>query len=244
MAFHLCVVVCFFFVLFFFFVFFLILVPFLVARVPFPFGVWDRMCNSIVSVPEHCLFIYFTVPNVCQNRRPYEPSQEIMVLFVLRKLILQMGMRSHPVGLDVWFFVRSFVYCHTSCVRTAKALARLRGCTGSPEPLLIAYVINTIISWAGSYRTQTLFQFSASPSSIRHNGKCNICAFHEDIHAFEDWIFVRLSSLVLASEWTINRKKFIVLSIDFVRFLTSEGSDTLILHFTYTTGGRGGGVHL
>ena len=43
----------------------------------------------------------------------------------------------------------------------------------------------------------------------RHNGKCNICAFHEEIHAFEDWIFVRLSSLVLASEWTINRKKFI-----------------------------------
>ena len=25
----------------------------------------------------------------------------------------------------------------------------------------------------------------------RHNGKCNICAFHEEIHAFEDWIFVR-----------------------------------------------------
>ena len=36
----------------------------------------------------------------------------------------------------------------------------------------------------------------------QHNGKCNICAFHEEIHAFEDWIFVRLSSLVLASEWT------------------------------------------
>ena len=32
--------------------------------------------------------------------------------------------------------------------------------------------------------------------------KCNICAFHEEIHAFEDRIFVRLSSLVLASEWT------------------------------------------
>ena len=44
----------------------------------------------------------------------------------------------------------------------------------------------------------------------RNNGKCNICAFHEGIHAFEDWIFVRLSSLVLASEWTTNRNKFIV----------------------------------
>ena len=40
----------------------------------------------------------------------------------------------------------------------------------------------------------------------RHNGKCNICAFHEENHAFEDWIFVRLSSLVLAYEWTTNGK--------------------------------------
>ena len=70
----------------------------------------------------------------------------------------------------------------------------------------------------------------------RHNGKCNICAFYEEIHAFEDWIFVRLSSLVLASEWTKNRKKFIVKSIDFDRFMTSEGSYTLILPFTSTTG--------
>ena len=31
----------------------------LVVRVPFPFGVWGRMWNSIVSVPDHYLFIYF-----------------------------------------------------------------------------------------------------------------------------------------------------------------------------------------
>ena len=42
-----------------------------------------------------------------------------------------------------------------------------------------------------------------------HNGKSNICAFHGEINAFEDWIFVRLSSLVLASEWTTNRNKFV-----------------------------------
>ena len=63
----------------------------------------------------------------------------------------------------------------------------------------------------------------------RHNGKCNICAFHEEINAFEDWIFVRLSSRFLASEWTTHRRKFIVLSIDFDRFMTSESRDTLIL---------------
>ena len=73
-----------------------------------------------------------------------------LVLFFLRKLILQTRMRSHLVGLDVWFLVGPFVCFHTSCVRTAKALARLRGCAGSPEPLLVAYVINTIISRAGS----------------------------------------------------------------------------------------------
>ena len=41
----------------------------------------------------------------------------------------------------------------------------------------------------------------------RHNGKCNIFAFHDEIHAFEDWVFVGLSCLVLASEWTTNRKQ-------------------------------------
>ena len=79
-----------------------------------------------------------------------EPAREIMALFILHKLILQMRMRSYPVGLNVWFLVWPFVYFHTSCVRTAKALARLHGCAGSPEPSLVAYVISTIISWAGS----------------------------------------------------------------------------------------------
>ena len=37
----------------------------LVVRVPFPIGVWGRMWNSIVLVPDHCLFIYslsFSIP--------------------------------------------------------------------------------------------------------------------------------------------------------------------------------------
>ena len=76
----------------------------------------------------------------------FEPSHGIMALIVLCKLILQTRMRNHPV----WLLVRPFTYFHTSCVRTAKALARLRECAGSPEPLLVAYVMSTIISWAGS----------------------------------------------------------------------------------------------
>ena len=85
-----------------------------------------------------------------------------MALFVLRKLILQTRMRSDPVGLDVWFLVGLFVYSHASCERTVKALARLRGCTGSPELSLVAYVISTIISRAHS---QNRFS-SLSPSEV------------------------------------------------------------------------------
>ena len=55
------------------------------------------------------------------------------------------------VGLDALFSAGPFVYFHTSCVRTAKALERLRGFAGSPEPSQVAYLISTIISWAGSY---------------------------------------------------------------------------------------------
>ena len=58
-----------------------------------------------------------------------EPARENMVLFALRKLILLTRMHSHPVGLDVWYLVGPFIYFHTSCVRTAKALARLRRLT-------------------------------------------------------------------------------------------------------------------
>ena len=54
----------------------------------------------------------------------FESTHEILALFVPRKFILQTCIRSHPVGLDVWFLVGSFVYFHSSCVRTAKALAR------------------------------------------------------------------------------------------------------------------------
>ena len=46
--------------------------------------------------------------------------------------------------------VGTFVYFHTSCMWTAKALASLRGCAGSPESSLFAYVISTITSWAVS----------------------------------------------------------------------------------------------
>ena len=45
---------------------------------------------------------------------------------------VQTRMRSHPLRLNVWFFVGPLFYFHTLCVQTAKALARLRGCAGLP----------------------------------------------------------------------------------------------------------------
>ena len=96
-----------------------------------------------------------------------------MVLFVLCKLILQTCMCSHPEGLNVWFLVEPFVYFHTSCVRTAKALVRL----GSPEPLLVADVICTIISWAGSIIIwEKKRKFKGYLFSCRHGGnvKCDL----------------------------------------------------------------------
>ena len=93
------------------------------------------------------------------------------------------------------------------------------------------YTVPNICQNRRPYRTQTLISILGIPITFsQHNGKCNICEFHEEIHAFEAWMqvldaSVRLSSLVLASEWTTNRKKVCSL-ID--RYMTSE----LILPFT------------
>ena len=107
------------------------------------------------------------------------PAHEIMALFVLRKLILQTCMRSQLVELHVWFLVGPFVYLHISCVRTSKDPARLHGRAGSHEPSLVAYVISTIISWAGSnlvfgflYYHFLLWSYwlhSREPTSHAHN---------------------------------------------------------------------------
>ena len=90
-----------------------------------------------------------------------EPSHEIMALFVLRKLMLQTCMHSHQVGLISDFWSDPFVCFHNSCVRKAKALARLRGYAGLPEPSLVAYVVSTIISWAGSFLLSLKFVYVA-----------------------------------------------------------------------------------
>ena len=119
------------------------------------------VCWDLVLYSLSCCFQWFLIVSI-------EPSHEIMVLFILRKLILQMRIGSLPVGQDVGFLVGPFVYFHTLCVRTGKALARLCGCADSPEPSLVAYVINTIISWAGS--VLQLLQFTPYLCNINKIG--------------------------------------------------------------------------
>ena len=48
--------------------------------------------------------------------------------------------------------------------------------------------------------------------------------------------FVISSNIVLASEWTTSRNQLVLQSIYFDRFMTSEGTDTLISAFTSKTG--------
>ena len=129
----------------------------------------------------------------------FEPSHEIMVLFVLPKLILQSRMRSHPVELDVWFLVRPFVYFHISCVRTVKALVRLRKCAGSPEPSLVAYVISTIISWAGSFTVRPVLV----TTSIKQATCIHRPVFQFPIMAYKNKFTCIKQALVLSKHFSV-----------------------------------------
>ena len=136
------------------------------------------------------IIVLHTVKNKQIRVYLIEPSHEIMALFVLCKLILQTRVCSHPVEIDVWFLVGPFVYFHTSCVRIAKALARLRGWAGSLEPSLVAYVISTIMSWTGW--TDRNFQGSKWFSKIQ---KFNTTLYLEvgkeknDCSCYEKWFW-------------------------------------------------------
>ena len=96
-----------------------------------------------------------------------------MALFVLRKFILQTRMCSHPVGLDVWFYVDHF---SSSILHVCEQRRLWRDCADtqairavSPEPSLVAYVISTLISWAGSFRDHLTFVPSTCKSSSCQN---------------------------------------------------------------------------
>ena len=58
-------------------------------------------------------------------------------------------MPNHSEGPGIWLSVWRFLLTHCLYVRAAKVLARLRGCTGSPEPSLLAQAISTKFAWRG-----------------------------------------------------------------------------------------------
>ena len=74
-------------------------------------------------------------------------------------------------GARCLIFGRTF---HSLCVQTAKALARLHRCAGSPVPLLVVYVISTINSWAGSKRLCLLRQNLITAGYSSCHSKANL----------------------------------------------------------------------
>ena len=70
--------------------------------------------NYLTFILHHCLLILEEKVDL----QLIEPAHEIMVLFVLHKLILQTHMHSNPTGLDVSVLVGPVVYFHTLCANS------------------------------------------------------------------------------------------------------------------------------
>ena len=68
----------------------------------------------------------------------YESRQANLCLRAFRHDKFQLRMPSHSEGPRIWLSVWRFLLIHCLYERAAKILARLRGCAGSPEPLLLA----------------------------------------------------------------------------------------------------------
>ena len=131
------------------------------------------------------LFFLMSI-NSCSRHYFHEP----IIYYTPRYNLMHYSLVNHRNNTDFLICASNdFVYypCRCPCNRSPAKIA----------PLSLP------LGWLEDYMNKQV------SISIVH-GKCNICAFHEQIHAVEDWIFVKLSSLVFASDWTTNRKKFAV----------------------------------
>ena len=107
--------------------------------------------------------------------RKIKPSHEIMALFVLRKLILQTRMHSHPVEQDVWFLVGLFLYfiCANSegfgktarMRRLAWAFAG-RNCDKYPGSLLFFFLSRVVNVGTSSKMCQRNFVPTPHPGTL------------------------------------------------------------------------------
>ena len=50
-----------------------------IVCVAFQFGIWGRMCNLIASVPDHCCFIYYALPDALLS--PAEGTENSVATF-------------------------------------------------------------------------------------------------------------------------------------------------------------------
>ena len=125
---------------------------------------------------------------------------------------------------DFWSDCSSTSILHVSERRMlwracASALARLRGCAGSPVPSLVAYVISTIISWAGS--NNSIFKV---PCRIN----ARLFYFYLFIYLFIYYWFNRPSRL-FHSFWTESDRKW---EIPEKNHLTPASRTWLVSHMT------------
>ena len=67
----------------------------LVVRVPFPLGIWGRMWNSVVSVPDHCLLIH-----LCTRMR---------IVFINPSVV---GLRRTGLADSYTYFIRAICIIH------------------------------------------------------------------------------------------------------------------------------------
>ena len=122
--------------------------------------------------------VWFCQQYLCSKSLPgpefFEKSEKLDLSHVLR--LWYFSCFNVQASSGARCLVGPFNYFHTSCVLRAKALARLWGCAGSPEPSLVAYVISTIISWAGSFNEN-------SDNSILKSDTCTTNTFWK-LHKF------------------------------------------------------------
>ena len=102
-----------------------------------------------------------------------EPTHEIMALIASVNSIFK-HVCAATLGLHICYLIGPFVFFHTLCVQTAKALARLQGCALLPELSLFAYAI--------------------SQELIRHLDK------YHNLRSWLNYVFPRISTLKISNQ--------------------------------------------
>ena len=83
-------------------------------------------------------------------RKPNELSHEVMAHFIFRKLFFSNAHVQLSSGSRCLIFGRTLRQLPHFMCANSEGYGKTAQMRGSPEPSLVAYVISTIISWAGS----------------------------------------------------------------------------------------------